>query len=161
MQPERAASLAAELVSASTAAGWTVAVAESLTAGLVTATLASVPGASAVLRGGVTAYATDLKTTLLGVPEPLLTEHGAVSRETASAMAVGVRKRCDATYGLATTGVAGPDTVEGHPVGLVYVAVSSEYADEVHMLRLDGTRDDVRWGAVVGVLELWSSMRRV
>jgi nicotinamide-nucleotide amidase len=101
----------------------TVAVAESLTAGLVVGRFGDVPGVSAVLRGGIVAYATDLKATLLDVPDDVLTAHGAVSRETAGAMAAGVRIRCRSDWGLATTGVAGPDPQEGKPAGTVYVAV--------------------------------------
>jgi nicotinamide-nucleotide amidase len=101
----------------------TVAVAESLTAGLVVSRLGAVPGVSAALRGGIVAYATDLKATLLDVPPAVLADHGAVSRETAVAMATGVRVRCRSDWGLATTGVAGPDAQEGKPVGTVFVAV--------------------------------------
>ena len=99
------------------ARGETVAAAESLTAGLLCATLATVPGASATLRGGVVVYATDLKTALAGVPVDLLAEHGPVSPETAAALADGVRERCRATWGIALTGVAGPDSVDGHRPG--------------------------------------------
>jgi nicotinamide-nucleotide amidase len=86
----------------------TVAAAESLTAGLFCATLATVPGASATLRGGVVVYATDLKTELAGVPADLLERHGPVSPQTAEALAEGVRARCGATWGVGLTGVAGP-----------------------------------------------------
>src|SRR3954447_22237457 len=89
----------------------TVAAAESLTAGLFCATLASVPGASATLRGGVVVYATDLKRALAGVPADVLAAHGPVSPETAAALADGVRGRCGATWGIGLTGVAGPDPV--------------------------------------------------
>jgi nicotinamide-nucleotide amidase len=101
----------------------TVAVAESLTAGLVTSCFGTVPGVSAVLRGGIVAYSTDLKATLLDVPSTVLSSRGAVSAETAEAMAAGVRARCGSDWGLATTGVAGPDPQEGKVAGTVYVAV--------------------------------------
>jgi nicotinamide-nucleotide amidase len=101
----------------------TVAVAESLTAGLVTSGFGAVPGVSAVLRGGIVAYSTDLKATLLDVPTAVLSSRGAVSAEAAEAMAVGVRARCGSDWGLATTGVAGPDPQEDKPAGTVYVAV--------------------------------------
>lgn len=104
--------------------GGTVAIAESLTGGLVAAALTSVPGASDVFRGGVVAYATDLKATLAGVPQDILDRHGPVAGVTAEAMASGVRIACAATYGLATTGVAGPDSQDGHRPGTVYVAVA-------------------------------------
>src|SRR3954454_10565909 len=104
--------------------GHTVAAAESLTAGLFCATLASVPGASATLRGGVVVYATELKAVLAGVPAALLAEHGPVSPETAAALAEGIRVRCGATWGVGLTGVAGPDPVDGHGPGRVYLGLS-------------------------------------
>ncbi len=135
--------------------GETVAVAESLTGGLLTSALVDVPGASAVLRGGVVAYATDLKARLLGVDQGLLDEHGAVHPEVALAMAAGVRERLDATYGVATTGVAGPDAQDGHPPGTVYVAVSAQDRGGLATTGLlAGGRDDVRATAVLVALEL-------
>lgn len=104
--------------------GATVAVAESLTGGLIGAELTEMPGSSATFAGGVIAYATPLKHSLLGVPEGLLAAHGAVHPEVAAAMAKGVRERLGATYGLAVTGVAGPEPQDGHPVGTVHVAVA-------------------------------------
>src|SRR3954468_6092602 len=95
----------------------TVAAAESLTAGLFCATLASVPGASATLRGGVVVYATELKAVLAGVPAALLAEHGPGRPETAAPPAEGIRVRCGATWGVGLTGVAGPDPVDGHGPG--------------------------------------------
>ncbi|MFB9836954.1 CinA family protein [Actinoallomurus acaciae] len=102
----------------------TVAVAESLTGGLVGARLTAMPGSSATFAGGVIAYATPLKHALLGVPEDLLAAHGAVHPDVAVAMAQGVRERLGASYGLAVTGVAGPEPQDGHPVGTVHVAVA-------------------------------------
>ncbi len=104
--------------------GATVAVAESLTGGLLGAELTAMPGSSATFAGGVTAYATPLKHVLLGVPDDLLAAHGAVHPEVAAAMARGVRERLGASYGLAVTGVAGPDPQDGQPVGTVHVAVA-------------------------------------
>jgi nicotinamide-nucleotide amidase len=104
--------------------GATVAVAESLTGGLLGAELTGMPGSSATFLGGVVAYATHLKHSLLGVPAELLAAHGAVHPEVATAMAAGVRERLGATYGLAVTGVAGPDPQDGQPVGTVHVAVA-------------------------------------
>lgn len=101
----------------------TVAVAESLTGGRVAAALTAVPGASNVLRGSVTAYATDLKARVLGVDAGLLDRVGAVDGEVARQMALGVRKVCGADLGVATTGVAGPSEQDGRPVGTVFVAV--------------------------------------
>ena len=103
---------AAELIALLAARRQSIAVAESLTGGLLAAALTDVPGASAVFRGGVVAYATELKAVLLGVDRALLAAQGAVSAEVAGAMATGVRDRLGATVGAATTGVAGPDPAE-------------------------------------------------
>ncbi len=135
---------AARVVHALTAAGATVATAESLTGGLVAAALTAVPGASAVVRGGVVAYVTDVKRDLLGVPDPLLRRYGAVSPECARAMAEGVRRTVGATWGLATTGVAGPGPSEGHPAGTVHVAVAGEHGTTLRALHLHGSRSEVR-----------------
>jgi nicotinamide-nucleotide amidase len=149
-QPDPAAveMMAGLVLSALRRRGETVAAAESLTAGLFCATLASVPGASATLRGGAIVYATDLKATLAGVPEDLLAAHGPVSRETARALAEGIRVRCDATWGVGLTGVAGPDPVDGHGPGRVYVGVSDGGLTDVHEVDLPGDRPAVRAGAV-------------
>jgi nicotinamide-nucleotide amidase len=136
--------LAAQVISMLTAAGQTVAAAESLTGGLVAAALTSVAGASVVVRGGVVSYATDLKASLLGVPQAMLAEHGAVYPGVAAAMADGVRQRLGATFGVATTGVAGPDPADGQPVGTVHIAVSAQVDTVVRTLALDGNRDRIR-----------------
>jgi nicotinamide-nucleotide amidase len=128
--------------------GQTVAAAESLTAGLFCATLATVPGASATLRGGVVVYATDLKATLVGVPQPLLDAHGAVSPQTAAALAEGVRTRCTATWGVGLTGVAGPDPADGYGPGTVYLGIAGPDRTDVVRLALSGDRQAVRTGAV-------------
>jgi nicotinamide-nucleotide amidase len=134
------------------ARGETVAAAESLTAGLFCAALASVPGASATLRGGMVVYATDLKTALAGVPEDLLAGHGPVSPETARALAEGARSRCAAPWGVGLTGVAGPDPVDGHGPGLVYLGFSDGRRTDVTELDLPGDRAAVRTGAVEAAL---------
>jgi nicotinamide-nucleotide amidase len=134
--------------------GATLACAESLTGGLLCATLVAAPGASDVVRGAVVAYAVDLKATLLGVDEQVLTRHGAVSEATARAMAMGVAARLRATYGLATTGVAGPDPSEGKPAGTVHVAVSGPGLDAHAELCLTGDRQAVREQAVAAVVAL-------
>lgn len=130
------------------ARGETVAAAESLTAGLFCAGLAAVPGASATLRGGVVVYATDLKSALAGVPTDTLAVYGPVSRETAAALAEGVRDRCGASWGVGLTGVAGPDPVDEHGPGRVYVGVSDGRRTDVVELDLPGDRDAVRTSAV-------------
>ncbi|WP_461022376.1 CinA family protein [Thalassiella azotivora] len=142
------------VVRTAAAAGLTVAVAESLTAGLVAGALADVPGASAVLRGGVVAYATDLKSDLLGVPAGLLAERGAVDGDVAAAMAAGARSRLRSDLGVATTGVAGPDPQDGVDPGTAFVAVAWPGGGTVRRLELDGDRASVRAGAVRAALEL-------
>jgi nicotinamide-nucleotide amidase len=145
---------AGDLVQRLTTAGQTVAVAESLTGGLVTAALTELPGASLVVRGGVLAYATDLKAQVLGVDEGLLARAGAVDADVAEQMARGVRALMGTTYGLATTGVAGPDEADGKPVGTVYVAVAGPGSSRVRALSLPGDRGQVRAQSVLAVLGL-------
>jgi nicotinamide-nucleotide amidase len=125
-------------------AGQTLAVAESLTGGLVAAALASVPGASAAFRGGIVSYATDLKASLLGVDPGLLAERGAVDPDVAAAMAAGARSRLSASAGAATTGVAGPDPSDGQPVGTVFIAADAGAGPVVRQLNLSGTRNEIR-----------------
>jgi nicotinamide-nucleotide amidase len=125
-------------------AGLTIATGESLTAGLLAARIADVPGASAVLRGGVVAYATDLKAALLGVPAELLAERGAVDPDVALAMAAGARERLRTDLGVATTGVAGPDPQDGVSPGTVFVAVAWPGGGRVRQLDVDGDRPAVR-----------------
>ncbi|GIE84208.1 nicotinamide-nucleotide amidase [Actinoplanes regularis] len=132
----------------------TLATAESLTGGLVAATIVEIPGVSAVYRGGLVVYATELKSALAGVPAELLEERGPVDREVAAALAEGARARCGADWGLATTGVAGPEPQDGKPVGLVYVAVAGPNGRQVRELRLIGNRMAVRTESVTAVLQL-------
>ena len=132
----------------------TVACAESLTAGLVAATVADTPGASAVLLGGVVAYAAEVKTRLLDVPAELVARVGTVDAAVAAAMAEGVRRRLGATWGLSTTGVAGPGPSEGKPAGTVHVAVAGPSGTVTRALRLDGSRAQIRAATVVAVLLL-------
>jgi nicotinamide-nucleotide amidase len=132
----------------------TLAVAESLTGGLVAAELAAVPGASQAFRGSVTAYATELKHELLGVDAALLAERGAVDADVARAMAEGVRDRLGADWGVSTTGVAGPTPQDGKPVGTVFVAAAGPHDTVVAPLLLDGDRGAIRRASVAAVLEL-------
>ena len=115
--PDPGPGAAAEVIALLAARQQSIAVAESLTGGLLAAALTGIPGASAVFRGGVVAYATELKAVLLGVDRGLLEAHGAVSAEVASAMAEGVRGRLGAAVGAATTGVAGPTPPRESPPG--------------------------------------------
>lgn len=136
------------------AAEATVAVAESLTGGLLGATLTAVPGSSRTFRGGVIAYATDLKERLLEVPGPLLDAEGAVSAHVAAAMAAGVRDTLKSTYGVALTGVAGPDPQDGNPPGTVFVAVAGPGDGQVRELFVSGDRQTVRVAAVDAAIDL-------
>jgi nicotinamide-nucleotide amidase len=126
------AALAHEVVTVLSARGCTVATAESLTGGLLAGALTSVPGASRVFRGGVVAYATDLKHELLGVDADLLRRVGAVDAEVAAQLAEGARRRLGADIAVATTGVAGPDPQDAHPPGTVFIALAA--ADGVRTL---------------------------
>jgi nicotinamide-nucleotide amidase len=126
------------------AAGQTVATAESLTGGRLAALLTGVPGASDVYVGGVVTYATELKASLLGVSERIIEEHGVVSSECAQAMAVGVRALTGATYGVATTGVAGPAEQEGKPAGTVFVGIAGPDLVAAVALELRGKRAQIQ-----------------
>jgi len=152
--PEGPGAPAAELIAALAAGQQSIAVAESLTGGLLAGALTDVPGASAVFRGGIIAYATDLKAVLLGVDRALLGARGAVSAEVAEAMAAGVRDRLGATVGAATTGVAGPDPAEGKPAGTVYIAASARTGTLVRRLALSGSRAAIRAATVREALAL-------
>ncbi len=147
--------LATALIARLDRRGETLATAESLTGGLIGAALTSVPGASRVYRGGVISYATDLKAVLAGVEPATLAAVGAVAAETAAEMARGVAERCSADYGLAVTGVAGPDPQDGHPVGQVFVGLAVPGASaRVVEHRLPGDRPSIRTGTVVAALTL-------
>lgn len=139
--------------------GWTIGVAESLTGGLVAAGLVAVSGASAVVRGGIVAYATDLKQSLLGVDATLLAAHGPVHPRVARQMADGVRRslgrgETPVDVGLATTGIAGPVSPDGQPVGTVHLAVSTPLGSRVESLELSGTRERIRAEASARALRL-------
>jgi nicotinamide-nucleotide amidase len=155
--------LAFDLVAALTRRRLTVAVAESLTGGALVSELVSVPGASAVVRGGVVAYQTELKHTLLGVDAGLLARHGPVHPDVAASMATGVRDRLaidggSADIGLATTGVAGPDPQGGHEPGTVFVGLAVPGDVLVVSLSLTGDRQAIRNATVsesLAVLDRW------
>lgn len=149
----------AELVARLIARGWTVGTAESLTGGLVVSALVSVPGASATVLGGVVAYATEIKHAVLGVDAALLAEVGPVDPRVAAQMAEGVRRvlasdgaPCD--VGIATTGIAGPDSPDGQPVGTVHVAVAMPEGTRTASLALAGTRAEIREAAAAAAIRL-------
>jgi nicotinamide-nucleotide amidase len=145
---------AQEVVDLLRRAGLTVGTAESLTGGLVCAALTDVPGASAVVRGAVVAYATPLKAEVLGVDAALLARGGAVQPEVAEQLARGARRVLGADVGLGTTGVAGPDPQDGRPVGTVFVACAHGGEVRVRELSLAGSRDQVRAATVQACLDL-------
>ena len=133
--------------------GWTIAVAESLTGGMLVAELIRTPGASAVVSGGIVAYNTELKHTLLGVNSGLLAAHGPVHADVAAQMAAGVRDRVavagvPADVGLSTTGVAGPDPQDGVPVGTVFLGFAIGSEVRTTGVQLTGSREDIRRAAV-------------
>jgi nicotinamide-nucleotide amidase len=148
--------LAARVLAQLDRRGETLATAESLTGGVLAQLLTDVPGASASYLGGVISYATRLKETLAGVDAATLVAHGPVAERTAAEMAQGVARRCDADWGLSTTGVAGPETQDGHPVGQVYVAISHRASDvlQVKELSLKGDRTAIRQQAAIAALAL-------
>lgn len=148
-----AAGDAETLVGLLRARGWMLAAAESLTGGLVASAIVDVPGASAVFGGGVVAYATPLKASLLGVDRGLLDVHGAVHPEVARQMAEGVRLACavdgrPADVGVSTTGIAGPDSPDGQPVGTVHIGVATPEGGSIRSVVLAGTRAQIRRAAV-------------
>lgn len=146
----------ASLVSRLTDLDRTVATAESLTGGRLAVRLTESPGSSAVFAGGVVSYATEVKIEVLGVPQELVDDHGVVSAECARAMAEGVRALLRTTYGVSTTGVAGPDTQEGKPAGTVFIGVAGPEGTTVEALALSGERGEIQAATVDRALSaLW------
>lgn len=169
-------SSAADVVRVLTERGETVAFCESLTAGLASASLADVPGASVVLRGALVTYATDLKASLAGVSTSVLDTEGPVSGDTARHMALGAQRVCAADWGLSLTGVAGPEIQDNHPVGEVWIGIAPPsgkamavrarsrnpkenrfalvegYRKPVHVLA--GTRSQIRHASVEAAFQL-------
>ena len=150
----------ARLIDALVAAGETVAVAESLTGGLVCSTLVNPAGASRAVVGGVVAYSTDVKASVLGVDAGLLAERGAVDAAVAVQMASQVRAHFGATIGVSTTGVAGPDPQDGVSVGTVFVAISTDSDEVVEEHHFTGTRDELRWASVGAALTILENSLR-
>ena len=134
----------------------TIVTAESCTGGMIAAALTDIPGASAALYGGYVTYANTAKTRMIHVQARLIRDYGAVSNQVARAMADGARNTAHADYAVAVTGIAGPDGGTVHkPVGLVYVAVSSELATVVIEHRFgDLGRDAIRKASVIAALDL-------
>ncbi|MFZ3451767.1 CinA family protein [Arthrobacter sp. 7Tela_A1] len=147
-------STAARVVAAAAASGTRVACAESLTAGMVAAEIATVPGASAVLQGGVVAYQNEVKAGVLGVSEELLATAGSVDARVAEQMASGVRRLLGTELGVSTTGAAGPEPHDGQPVGTVFIGIATSSGVRSQRFRFDGGRDSVRRQACTAALEL-------
>jgi nicotinamide-nucleotide amidase len=153
------AELAAEIVSLATARNLTISVAESLTGGAVTSALVAVPGASKVLLGGVVAYSAELKQSILGVPESVITEQGTVSDACAQQMALGAlvlatseTSEAGRILAVSTTGVAGPEAVEGKPVGTVFVGVARAGLARSEQHLFAGNRAEIRAQAATAAL---------
>ncbi|MCV0333413.1 MAG: CinA family protein [Microbacterium sp.] len=158
LAPEVVSDAAAAVLAALGRRGWTLGVAESLTGGALCADLVSVPGASTVLLGGVVAYATPVKASVLGVDADLLAVHGPVHPQVALQMADGVRSvvrvgGSPADVGVSTTGIAGPDSPDGQPVGTVHIGVVTPAAMRTTAFRFLGDRDSIRAQTVAAALE--------
>ena len=135
--------------------GLTIAVAESCTGGLLASMITDIPGASAYFRGGIVAYQNDIKEQLLGVPARVLATVGAVSEETARAMAHGARMALKSDIGVGITGIAGPGGgTTDKPVGLVYIGVEGPHGAECRRFQWNGTRTENKHHSAVAALEL-------
>ncbi len=133
----------------------TVAAAESCTGGLLAERLTRIPGSSNFFLGGAVCYSNELKTKLAGVPEPLINQHGAVSKPVAQAMAEGIRRRSGASIGVGITGIAGPSGGSAEkPVGLVFIALADERSTQVREFRFPGNRERIRQWAATAALEI-------
>ena len=152
--PGEVRALAASVVAQLSELDLSVGTAESLTGGLVCGALTTVPGASAVVRGGVVAYASEVKADVLGVDRELLAREGAVCEPVAAQLADGVRPVLGCAVGVSTTGVAGPEPADGRPVGTVFVGVSGPWGIQVEALALTGDRKEIRAASVLAVLRL-------
>jgi len=141
-----------ETVELAISRGITVATAESLTAGLVAARLADVPGASAALRGGVVSYHNEVKEQVLGVSGELLAERGSVDPDVARQMAEGARRSCGADLAVSTTGVAGPDSHDGKAVGTVFIGIADAQGSRAFAHHFVGGREQIREAALRGAI---------
>ena len=156
--PDVDVDVAQRVIGLLTARGLRIAIAESLTGGLVAAALTSVPGASVVVSGGIVAYDTEIKHSLLGVDDRLLAREGAVHPEVARQMARGAREALAvggrrADIGIATTGVAGPDLQDGRAPGTVYLGIADDRGADAIALELDGGRAAIRSATVQALLD--------
>lgn len=138
---------AKNVIAALVARGQTLSVAESVTAGGLGSAITSTPGASQVFLGGVIAYSNEVKINILGVDGSLIEKHNVVSEEVANAMADAVRAKFGTTWGIATTGIAGPGDYQGIPEGTVWVAIRGP-VNQTIQLQLDSGREAIRTGAI-------------
>lgn len=152
---DRIDSLSRTLIAAAEQLGITIAVAESLTGGLVSDAIVRTAGASKVFRGGIIAYVNDIKVSALGVNQELLNQGGVVTAEVAQQMAIGVANRLGADVGLSTTGVAGPGAQDGIAPGTAFIAAARASDPPLtEQLDLAGTRTQVRCSCALHTLEL-------
>jgi nicotinamide-nucleotide amidase len=150
--PVEAGDPAAAIIARLVALDHSLATAESITGGLIAGRLTAVAGASAVFRGGLIVYSTDLKTRLAGVPADLIAEAGVVSEATARGLAQGAQRACLADWGVGVTGVAGPGPSAGVPAGTVWLAVAGPGGSAAERLTLTGDRAAVRSAVVDAAL---------
>lgn len=135
--------------------GLKVATAESCTGGMVASAITDISGASEIFELGVVSYSNRIKAEVLGVNTETLEQFGAVSEQTAKEMAINVRQKAGADFGVSVTGVAGPSGSEGHPAGYVFIAVASEEKCVAKLLNINPkSRDFVRASAAISLLEL-------
>ena len=157
--PAEIIGLAAEVVDALRTRGETISTAESLTAGAVSSAIVSISGASDVFVGGMTAYRDEIKISHLHVDPAILEQHTSVSEEVAIEMAKGAIKSFGTTWAIATTGVAGPNPLDGHPVGAVWVAIEGPVSQTIE-LSLSGERESVRNAATASAIATFARILR-
>ena len=157
--PAEIIGLASEVVDSLRSRGETVSTAESLTAGAVSSAIVSVSGASDVFVGGITAYRDEIKISHLSIDPALIHEHTSVSEQVAVAMARGAIKSFGTTWGIGTTGVAGPNPLDGHPVGAVWVAIEGPICQTIE-LSLSGERESVRNAATASAIATFARILR-
>ena len=137
----------------------TISTAESLTAGSVSSTIVTIAGASDVFIGGITAYRDEIKISHLSIDQEVIQKHRAISEEVAIAMARGAIKSFGTTWAIATTGVAGPNPLDGHPVGVVWVAIEGPVSQTIE-LSLSGDRESVRNAATASAIATFARILR-
>jgi nicotinamide-nucleotide amidase len=150
---------AAEIVEHLRQRGETISTAESLTAGAVSSALVTISGASDVFVGGVTTYRDEIKVSHLGVDAAVIEKYSVISEEVAIAMAKGAIQSFGTTWAIGTTGVAGPNPLDGHPVGAVWVAIEGPISHTIE-LSLSGERESVRNAATSSAIATFARILR-